>query len=188
MMQCDKLTDKQWQVHAVIKAKGWVLMFTHTALTWYDEGIASQVSKQSTSVLICCINWLCLLWEGRSQDTLFYSIKISVVFRLTFCWIKNNNNPTMTTSNPIATVKSAHDFHRARDLLSDHQLNRPLHILVCICLRAPSTGLEWAVQVMFLQSGPGCARTGNLSSEKMCLGRTRQVLICAVRQNSHNYN
>lgn len=72
---------------------------------------------------------------------------------------------------------------------SSHQSNESLHIPVCVRLRAPSTGLEWAVQ-LFLQHCPGCARTsdrcwgqnaGNLRRGKMHFGRTRQVRICTVR-------
>lgn len=88
-------------------------MFTHTDLTWYDEAIASQVSKQSTSVLICCINWLYLWWEDRSQDIFFYRIKISVDFRLNFCWIKKTTTiqqwllktPSQQSNMPMMSVE-----------------------------------------------------------------------------------
>lgn len=112
--------------------------------------------------------------------------KIYVHVRLNICKRKLKNKNYKSPSQYIISVMSIW----GRYLFSDH-------ILMCVCLRAPSTGLEGAVQVVLLQRCPGCARTsdrwwsqdvGNLSSGKMCLGRTRQDHICTGRQSNHNYN
>lgn len=187
------LGDRHW--HTAIKAEGFrkrlVLIFTDIALTWCEGAITSRGFKQSTQLFLefqysfslLCINLLYLWWECKNQEVLFYSMKM-------WDWIFVKENLKIKsikahfdTLCPIMSIWG-------RYLFSDH-------ILVCVCLRAPSTGLEWAVQVVSLQRCPGCARTsdhwwshnvGNLSSGKTCLGRTRQDHICTGRQSNHNYN
>lgn len=189
MFQCDPLGDRHW--HAAIKADGLskrlVLMFTDTApprVVWGGYNITRIQTKYTivSGVPIFLFSPLHLFTVSLMRIV----IKKYVDVRLNICKRKFKNKNYESPSRYTMSVMSIW----GRYLFSDH-------ILVCVCLRAPSTGLEWAVQVVFLQRGPGCARTsdrwwsqdvGNLSSGKTCLGRTRQDHICTGRQSNHNYN
>lgn len=188
--------DRHW--HAAIKADGFskrvVLMFTDTALTWCERAITSRGFKVhnffwSSNIPFLSFALIYYIFDENVKIRKYCYIvikKIYVDVRLKICKRKIKNKNYNCPSRYTMSIMSIW----RRYLFSDH-------ILVCVCLRAPSTGLEWAVQAVLLQRCPGCARTsdrwwsqdvGILRSGKTCLGRTRQGHICTGRQSNHNYN